>query len=79
MVLPISAGQSLGILLLSVSLCPGEPEVRDEHPVLENNRDPGGREDGQTSAAEEHPNRGYSSNTMTLTGQTCCRVLSGVL
>lgn len=36
----------------------GEFEVRYEHPVLENHRHPGGREDGQTCAAQKHPDRG---------------------
>lgn len=36
----------------------GESEVRNEHPVLENHGHPGGREDGQTCAAQEHPDRG---------------------
>lgn len=36
----------------------GESEVRYKHPVLENHWHPGGREDGQTCAAQEHPDRG---------------------
>lgn len=36
----------------------GESEDRYEHPVLEDHRHPGGREDGQTCVAQEHPNRG---------------------
>lgn len=35
----------------------GESEVRHKHPVLENHWHPGGREDGQTCAAQEHPDR----------------------
>lgn len=40
------------------SLFLGQSEVWYEHPVLEDHRHPGGREDGQTCVAQEHPNRG---------------------
>lgn len=35
----------------------GRSKVWYEHPLLENHRNPGGREDGETCAAEEHPDR----------------------
>ena len=40
------------------SLLSGESEVRNEHPVLENHGHPGRGQDGQTCAAQEHPDRG---------------------
>lgn len=36
----------------------GESKIRYEHLVLEDHRHPGGREDGQTCVAQEHPDRG---------------------
>lgn len=54
----------------------GEPEVWYKHPILENNRNSSGKEDGPTCAAEEHPDRGYKSDQMhTHTSKLSCTVV----
>lgn len=44
-------------LSLCLSLLPGESEVGDEHPVLEDHWHPGGGQKGQACAAQKHPDR----------------------
>lgn len=45
----------LGCRLTTAGAFPGGSEVWDEHPVLEDHRNRGGREDGEAGVTEEHP------------------------